>query len=308
MLVLVHGLLLSVAPSFDSFIERAVGQWRGASYTWQLDASSVGIGQAKEELLPLSVAPGFVTTPSPSSTLVEPVMRSCGGAVQGVEENRVLSIGESTVALNRQVDGTTFFSFGSWASAPALLSNAEESDLLSSPDCFGLSVNIAHDDNTRRRLLVVVSDGKPIVADVAVEALEGATDDEVPPVVEALLSQRLQCIVEANAWEGGASTLALSGMPPITSAPWLNARTRWDLSVGDVQGGSPLVPEPSPCVAHLPGGCWVRVSLEEESDCTLVEVGSLSPEAAEVKTISHIYNMETGSLSKVMFSKVTAVE
>ena len=63
----------------------------------------------------------------------------------------------------------------------ALLSNAEESDLLSSPDCFGLSVNIAHDDNTRRRLLVVVSDGKPIVADVAVEALE------VRPMMRCLL-------------------------------------------------------------------------------------------------------------------------
>ena len=301
MLVLVHGLLLSVAPSFDSFIERAVGQWRGASYTWQLDASSVGIGQAKEELLPLERRTGLchnaITIKHFGRAGHALLRRRCAGR----RENRVLSVGESTVALNRQVDGTTFFSFGSWASAPALLSNAEESDLLSSPDCFGLSVNIAHDDNTRRRLLVVVSDGKPIVADVAVEALEGATDDEVPPVVEALLSQRLQCIVRRTL---GGRRVHVGALRHASHHERTMAQRPYPLGL---QLATSRVARRL-CrnlrrVSRTCCGCWVRVSLEEESDCTLVEVGSLSPEVAEVKTISHIYNMETGSLSKVMFSK-----
>ena len=38
------------------------------------------------------------------------------------------------------------------------------------------------------------------------------------------------------------------------------------------------------------------------------EVGSLSPDAAEVKSISHTFVKESGCLSKVAFSKVTAME
>ena len=118
--LLVASSLAAIAPNFDTFVERACGQWRGASYTWQLDKSSTAIGNSASEMLPLSVAPGFITSPAPSSTLVEPVMRSCGGAVQGVEERRSSNVGDSSVMLNRQVDGTTFFSFGTWANAPPL--------------------------------------------------------------------------------------------------------------------------------------------------------------------------------------------
>ena len=60
--------------------------------------------------------------------------------------------------------------------------------------------------------------------------------------------------------------------------------------------------------AHLPGGCWVRVGEDKEaSGGTVVEVGSIAPEAAEVKSVSHVYS-PSGALSKVMFSKVTALE
>jgi len=124
-------LAAAIAPSFDSFLERAGGRWHGGSYSWTLTESP--------NAMPLGVAPGFVTTPSASSTEVTEVMRSCGGAVQGVQESRECQPAPGKVMLNRQVDGTSFFSCGAWGQAPSYLSNAEESDLLASPECFGLS-------------------------------------------------------------------------------------------------------------------------------------------------------------------------
>ena len=51
------------------------------------------------------VVEGFITPPAVSSCEVSEVMRSCGGAVQGVSEERKQPMGGS-VALNRQVDGS----------------------------------------------------------------------------------------------------------------------------------------------------------------------------------------------------------
>ena len=284
---------LALAPSFDSFLANSLGRWRGASYLWQsaVDADD------KAKFLPLSVAPGFITTPTASSTQVTEQMRSCGGAVQGVQEERQCQPADGTVVLNRQIDGTTFFSYGSWASAPVYLLDAEESDLLTSPKCFGLSVCVAHADDTRRRLLVVVSDLKNIMCcDVAVEGRvegsAGAADGEeypVPDVATSLLEGRLQCVVDANAWEGGATKLTLSGMAQPDRGDWLNARTKWATSEGKVAGGSPLVPAPDD------GGA-------------MIEVGSLSVESGEVKVITHDYEADGQGyrLSRVGFEKVEA--
>jgi hypothetical protein len=311
--VLVVLLSQSLSPSFDSFLSQAVGQWRGASFCWEAKASQDG----QTEMLPLSVAPGFVTTPTPSLTEVTEVMRSCGGAVQGVEEQRECQPAAGSVRLDRSVDGASFFSCGSWASAPAVLSNAEESDLLTSPDCFGLSVCIAHNDYSRRRLLAVVADKTLACCDVTVERFVGASlqkeeedddDDEAPDAVHALLNRRLQCVVEANAWDGGATMLTLAGEPP--AGAWLNARVRWQTSEGLLDGGAPLVPKASDGedVAYMPGGCWVRVgSASDEGGGTIVEVGSVCPEALEVKSMIHHYDA-AGALSKVSLSKVTALE
>ena len=148
-------------------------------------------------------------------------MRSCGGAVQGVQEERKCQPADGSVALNRQVDGTTFFSYGSWAMAPVQLSDAEETDMLASPSCFGLSVCLAHADATRRRLLVVVSDLATVLCcDVAIEGREDVYGDDgttLPDVSAALLQKRMQCVVEANAWEGGASVVNLEGCLLYTS-------------------------------------------------------------------------------------------
>ena len=164
-------------PSFDQFLTSSLGGWKGASYIWQLAEANVD----GKEMLPLGVAPGFVSQPTSSSTQITEVMRSCGGAVQGVEEARECQPAAGTVMLNRQSDGTTFFSYGSYAVAPPLLSRAtdEERDFLASEECFGITVTLAHADATRRRLLVVVAGEGIACCDVAVEA-KATTHPEAP--------------------------------------------------------------------------------------------------------------------------------
>ena len=188
--------------------------------------------------------------------------------------------------------------------------------MLCSMEGFGISVCIAHADRSRRRLLVVVAGGELAACDVAIEGHD-ATEDSAE-VADTLLSGRMQCVVEAQAWEGGGSSLILDGMLPSGAPSWLNERTRWSTSEATVEGGAPLVPprapenEGGPTIAHLPGGCWVRVSKAWTTEASglepglEIEVGSLCVEAAEVKTISHAYSAG-GTLSRVRFSKVVAV-
>ena len=296
-------LTLAIAPNFDTFLTNSLGRWRGASYMWQLSADSDG-----GDFLPLGVAPGYITAPTAASTEVTEVMRSCGGAVQGVKEERQCQPSDGEVTLNRQIDGTTFFSYGSWSTAPVRLSSAEESDMLTSPTCFGLSVCLAHADETRRRLLVVVSEMATILCcDVAVEVKAGGVMDGEENAATALLDKRLQCVVDAKAWEGGATRLTLSGTPQ-GGGDWLNARTKWVQTNGDVAGGAPLVPAADGAdVAYLPSGCWVRVAGGEDGG-VLIEVGSLSVDSAEVKAISHEYAKDGDDyrLSRVLFEKIEA--
>ena len=282
---MLHALSLCVAlaPSFEGFSSRAVGTWRGASFSWtrSLDDGAV----------PLSVAEGSVTLPAECSSAVEEVMRSCGGAVQGVRETRMPGGGECF--LNRMNDGLTFFSCGTWADAPPQMrpTAAAEADLLQTLDAFGLTVCLGHGDGTRRRLLLAMVDGQVACCDVAVEGREDVlalTDGgELPSAAAMLLEKKLQVAVEASAWEGGASATVTSGRPPIEGAPWINARTVWHEEEVAVEGGSPLLPSGA---AYFPGGCWARVIDERATGGGVsVEAGSVAAEAGEVKAVTHEY-------------------
>lgn len=301
LLIATAALLSAFAPSFDSFTGRSLGSWRGASYSWN--------PKEADGSMPLGVAPGSITPPVPSSTVVEEVMRSCGGAVQGVRELRQPDGGE--VPLNRQVDGTTFFSCGSWALAPAVLSGGgDEEDMLSSPEAFGLQICLGHADETRRRMLIVLLDGELACCDVAIEGRAGDDADadgdaSIAPAAALLLQRRLQVVVEAKAWEGGATSLDLTGSPSAGGdAPWVNARLSWAEVRGEVEGGSDLVPADA---AYLPGGAWVRIDKSGGAGGLSVEAGSVAADAAEVKAITHDFDAR-GSLARVSLRSVEARE
>ncbi len=302
MLLVVHATALAalLTPSFESYLSRATGAWKGATISWS---------PAEEEgKLPLRVAPGAITPPEPCSTVCEEVMRSCGGAVQGVRELR--QPGDGEVLLNRQTDGTSFFSDGSWAQAPALLSDAPESSLLASPAGFGISATLAH-ESSRSRVLLVIIDKKIACCDVAIEAREGGegdADEEGEGAARLLLDGRLQVVVEASAWEGGATVQRLVGTPPPGSA-WLNARVGWAEEEKALAGGSPLVPAGA---TYLPGGVWCKVTNKLSDggsgagDGLAVEIGSICVDSAEVKTLRHEY--VEGNLERVVHQRIVAAD
>eukprot|EP00966_Prymnesium_polylepis_P181631 4207200-Prymnesium_polylepis.1 len=101
---------------------------------------------------------------------MEEVMRSCGGAVQGLREVREAR--ENPLTLNRADDGFCFFDDGTWAQAPDSL-DAADADLLRTPETFGLSVCIGH-ETARRRLDLAIVDSRLAVADLAFESLAAA--------------------------------------------------------------------------------------------------------------------------------------
>lgn len=285
-----------LAPSFDSFLSRSTGAWRGVGYSWSPDESS--------GLMPLGVTPGHITPPDHVSCLVSEVMRSCGGAVQGVRESLQ---GGGEVYLNRQSEGFSFFSSGSYTQAPACLGDSVGGDF----GGLGLSVCLSHSDGQRRRLLVALIGHELVACDVAIEARE--SDPQLPDAAQALLGGRLQMIVDANAWEGGASTQCISGAPPGGVGPWLNARTQWASSKIAVASGDPLLPNAAlEGNTFLPGGCFVSVreSRGEKGGGLCVEVGSCAADAAEVKSVTHEWGAveEGGLLHRVEYRTTVAEE
>ena len=83
----------ALAPSFDAFSAAATGSWTGTQYQWPVDTNGVAC-----------------------ETVVDEVMRSCGGAVQGVR------VGDGPL-LNRQDDGFCFFNCGSWTQGPTKIAD-----------------------------------------------------------------------------------------------------------------------------------------------------------------------------------------
>jgi len=227
-------------------------------------------------------------------------MRACGGAVQGVIERRLPLDTETT--FNRQVDGMTFMSEGSWAQAPVQLLSGEQTE---SPDAFGLAVCLhPREVRERRRLLLVVIAGALEAVDVAIE---GSSSAPLPSAVDTLLTPRLQMVTNVDAWSGGATEQRLIGRPPEGSA-WNNPRVSWSSEELRVAGGLPLLPPRGAGVTFLPGGCWVRVADERSSAGGLsVECGSVSVEAAEIAALEHVYSAK-GALSRVSLRTLTATE
>ena len=126
----------ALAPNFDTFSAAAVGSWTGTQYQWTADGATNGV---------------------PCTAVVDEVMRSCGGAVQGVR------VGDGPL-LNRQDDGFCFFDCGSWTQGPTALAEVAAFDV-------GLAT---HSGRVRCVVSVDVSARKAVDATVVVEEKAGA--------------------------------------------------------------------------------------------------------------------------------------
>ena len=123
----------ALAPSFDTFSAAATGSWHGTQYKWPGDT-------------------GVACT-----AVVDEVMRSCGGAVQGV---RV----DDGPLLNRQDDGFCFFDCGSWTQGPTKLTDG----------ALSLDVGLVAQSGSRVRCMASISARHVVDATVVVEEKAGA--------------------------------------------------------------------------------------------------------------------------------------
>ena len=124
----------ALAPSFDTFSAAATGSWTGTQYEWPGDTNGV-----------------------PCTAVVDEVMRSCGGAVQGV---RV----DDGPLLNRQDDGFCFFDCGSWTQGPTKITDG----------ALNLDVGLVSQSGSRVRCMASISARHVVDATVAVEEKAGA--------------------------------------------------------------------------------------------------------------------------------------
>ena len=127
----------ALAPSFDTFSAAATGSWTGTQYQWTADGATNGV---------------------PCTAVVDEVMRSCGGAVQGIR------VGEGPL-LNRQDDGFCFFDCGSWTQGPTKIADG----------IVHLDVGLVAQSGSRVRCTASVSARHVVDATVVVEEKAGAT-------------------------------------------------------------------------------------------------------------------------------------
>ena len=125
----------ALAPSFDTFSAAATGSWHGTQYQWPGDTNGV-----------------------PCTSVVDEVMRSCGGAVQGIR------VGEGPL-LNRQDDGFCFFDCGSWTQGPTKLTDG----------ALNLDVGLVAQSGSRVRCMASISARHVVDATVVMEEKAGAT-------------------------------------------------------------------------------------------------------------------------------------
>ena len=125
----------ALAPSFDTFSAAATGSWTGTLYEWPGDANGVAC-----------------------ESVVDEVMRSCGGAVQGVR------VGDGPL-LNRQDDGFCFFDCGSWTQGPTKLTDG----------ALNLDVGLVAQSGSRVRCTASISARRVVDATLVVEEKAGAT-------------------------------------------------------------------------------------------------------------------------------------
>ena len=152
----------ALAPSFDTFSAAATGSWHGTQYQWPGDTNGV-----------------------PCTSVVDEVMRSCGGAVQGVR------VDEGPL-LNRQDDGFCFFDCGSWTQGPTKLTDG----------ALSLDVGLVAQSGSRVRCMASISARHVVDATVVVEEKAGAA-----PLAkrESLAAEATTPPVDAVALPGGIS-------------------------------------------------------------------------------------------------------
>jgi len=294
---------LAVSPNFDTFVCSASGVWTGANTRWSRSPATLG-----RDALEVSGFAGLDPFALASTSLstqrsVEEVIRSCGGAVQGVKElttSPLLStttpdesvdsetLRESSIEelyLNRADDGFCSFNDGSWFCATS----------------DGFEASLQHSASVRRRFSVkLASDGSQqlVYVEAALEikqdachastsncatgtaSAEAIMQAQAANEIEgALAGQQLALAVDAEVWRGGATEATVSVTRHGSSA-WVAARAKWASSEAPLEGGRELLPELGAKDALLPSMAYVLF----QPGAGTLELVSLLPSGRKVLT------------------------
>ena len=224
----------AAAPRFDAFCDALVGPW--------------------------------VRSQDGRSFPVEEVMRSCGGAVQGVREM------QSELYHNRADDGFIYFPCGSYSTGPVALGAAENAELT-----FTASLAFAH--SKHRQLVTLKCVPQPAgvqgvpwsVAQCTRSGLqrEGAAGAKTAGGVSSSASGHRQTVLRLDGELG-------CRMP--AGGPMQIARAKWEMQSPELLqfhgvGGGWEVPFPESGLPIRPHTCpvdgWVALASSAEPDCGL---------------------------------------
>mmetsp|Transcript_4983 Transcript_4983/g.11893 ORF Transcript_4983/g.11893 Transcript_4983/m.11893 type:complete len:358 (+) Transcript_4983:107-1180(+) len=190
-------------PRFDVFAESLVGEWAIEGVTSGSSENNVGVA------------------------IVEEVMRSCGGAVQGIREPETgkekqggTDAHERSTYLNRANDGFVFFDDGSYTMGPLSIKTQQTDDFLS---CL---VVPEKDSEGRAQRLVLgfgPSEDSESLPHIATMRTKQRFGDETTAVSSGLAQSSHNDAIEIE-----EITHMLRCRMPAEGQPWMLQRAKWE--------------------------------------------------------------------------------
>jgi hypothetical protein len=345
-----------LAPSFSKFSDKVIGHWQGASYSFyaadpigKSDDDDIGgflrRGRWADHAVPLAglCSPSsFLVTPTVGCTgSVEEVMRSCGGAVQGVREelrwsDKIEEEDEaaSSLFLNRQCDGFTHFDDGSWALGEVSISSSTSPPPPPPPPPFVLDASISHADGSRRVLRLWFDDlaRTGTLSEAHVACLAKSEGGGAAAVAAKWENGQLEMNGTRSVCEkeGDGKVVVVKeerATSPSKGAPWIATRLKWVTKVatnpshGDEKALPNTEQQQQQHRSELPGRCFVESALLEDEGRLEVLVGSRwerpKKEASEAddddgngllseeKALLRSYDLASGHLQMVQLTTTT---
>lgn len=190
----VHSLASCAPPRFDTFSEKVTGRWHAIAST-----NNVVTQQTAEE-----------------------VMRSCGGAVQGVRDVPLMGKEDSVEEgpyLNRADDGFTFFDCGSYTQGPVRM---EESNAMT----FLASLSVPSKPASRIVLETEIENQAVIACRVHTRLQRAAFGEDGSSSIEAsnLVVEQLKAPPHDIAFNQ-----QFQCRMPSESQPWMMQRVQWEM-------------------------------------------------------------------------------
>jgi len=272
----------ATAPRFDAFCDNIVGPcFTSANGEQQLQQQDVDEGDGN------GVDGG-------ERMVVEEVMRSCGGAVQGIRE-------VDGTYLNRADDGFVFCDDGSYSYGPAQLPN-EDSSSTSSSWLTSISLTKKH------RILMVHGGGPDDDLDSVILLSREGVDEHVSTAITTTASASF--LVPLQVPDSGHRLQWLSVTRcrmPSSSQPWMLQRSQWETKEAATQ--LPCDQESEEYDDDLQAGISSYVNLEDAGDRgTVFSAGVTCRAIGLTKAFERVYNSK-GSLTSVSFlHRMTQIE